>query len=87
MSAKLRLGKLSLVVAAFLMLLATVWDGISLSNGDYRRLLLEALVCVAMADILCAWQFVIRGGLIRWMAVLITLPSFLIVPDAIRRLS
>jgi hypothetical protein len=49
--------------------------------------LLEALVCVAIADIICIYQFVIRRGLARWIAALITLPSFLIVPDAIRRLS
>ncbi|HSY11243.1 MAG TPA: hypothetical protein VK976_03555 [Verrucomicrobiae bacterium] len=81
------LGNVSLLVGAFLMLLASVWGSITLANGNYRRVLLEALVCVAIADIICIYQFVMRGGLARWIAALITLPSFLIVPDAIRRLS
>lgn len=84
---KKMLGNVSLLVAASLMLLGTVWDSITLTNGNYRRVLLTALVCVAIADIIRIHQCIIRRGLTRWIAALITLPSFLMVPDAIRRLS
>jgi hypothetical protein len=76
-----------LAVAAFLILVAVIYDGITLANGDYRRVLLEALICVAIADIICIYQFVVRRGPARWIAVLIALPSCFVVSDALRRFS
>ncbi len=87
MGTKLRLGNASLTVAAFLMLLAGVWDAITLAHGDYRHVLLQALACVAVADVICIYQFVIRRGLIQWIAASIALSSSFIVPDMLRRLS
>jgi hypothetical protein len=81
------IGNVSLTVAAFLMLLAAVWDSITVANGDYRHVLWQALLSVIGADIICLCQFVIRRGIARWIAVLITSPSFFIVPQALRRLS
>ncbi len=52
---KSAVANLWLAVAVVLVLLGGVWDSITLVNGDYRRVLLEALVCISIADIICIY--------------------------------
>jgi hypothetical protein len=84
---KSAVANLWLAVATILMLMSAVWDSITLVNGDYRRVLWEALVCIVVAEIICIFQFFARRGLARWWSALIALSSIFVVSDVLRRLS
>jgi hypothetical protein len=66
------------------MFVALVYQNITVAGEDYRGELLIALAAMVVADLCCAVVF-LRGGGLRWVAVVIALPSVLIVLDVLRR--
>jgi len=72
------------VIAATSMLIALGLQNITLTTQDYRSILLSALGCMTIADILCT-VMVFRGRWPRWVGLLIAAPSIFIVLDFLRR--
>lgn len=73
-----------LALAAAAMFVALFCQNITLASGDYRVVLLIALCGSIFADVCCAIVF-FRGGLLRWLAVLIALPTLFVVVDFLWR--
>lgn len=69
--------------AGFCMFVALVCQSITVV-GSYRGVLLVALVAMILADLCCIIVFFRRSGL-RWLAVVVALPSLFIVWDFLRR--
>lgn len=72
-----------LVAAGISMFIALVCQNITIV-GSYIGILLFALAAMIFADFCCAIIF-IRGGRLRWAAVVLALPSLFIVWDFLRR--
>lgn len=77
-------SQLLLVLAAFGMFVALACQNVTLASGKYASVLLIALGGTVFADVCCAIVF-FRGGLLRWLAVLIALPTLFVVGDFLRR--
>jgi hypothetical protein len=54
--------------------------------GNYDGVLLVALACVAMADVCCAIIF-LRGDGLRWVSVIVAMPTMFVLWDLARRAS
>jgi hypothetical protein len=83
----LRLGigsRSLLVVGMFSMLLSLACENVTLASGSYRGILLLAVGAMVLADTCLSVVFV-RGGRLRWVALLMAAPSAFIVWDFIRR--
>ena len=78
-------GNFLLVIAGLMMLISGFYDSITVTNGDYRGVLIAALAAMAIGDVLCLHQMIIRRGLARWIAVIITIPSWFVMSDVVRR--
>jgi hypothetical protein len=83
MSMRVQSGRL-LMLAAMFMFVAILFQIVTIAGNDYRMVLLVAFVCMAVAVACCLAVFV-RGGVLRWLAVVIALPSLFIIPDLMRR--
>jgi hypothetical protein len=73
-----------LAVAGVSMMAALVCQNMTLTSQDYRGVLLAVVVCTGIALACCAPVFR-RGGVARWGAVIIALPSIFIIFDLLRR--
>lgn len=66
------------------MLLALLYQNVTVAGGNYRMELLLALGGMVIADLCCA-LVLLRGGKLRWAAAVIALPSLFIILDFMRR--
>ncbi len=73
-----------LSLAVICMAVALTCQNITLVSGDYRGVLLLALLGMVAADLCCFVVFA-RGGRSRWVAVALATPSLFIVADLLRR--
>ncbi len=75
---------LLLFVATACMLFSLMCQNITIAGGNYGQVLLAGIVGMTAADICCVIVF-IRGGALKWGALIIALPSLFIVWDFLRR--
>lgn len=75
---------LLLVSASFCMLLALLFQTVTLATGDYRPILITSLALMVVADVCCLVVY-LRGGRARLVAALIPAPSLFIVLDFLLR--
>jgi multisubunit Na+/H+ antiporter MnhE subunit len=73
-----------LTVADISMVVSLVLDNVTVAAGSYRGVLLGAIVGVAVSVTCCA-VLVMRGGWIRWVAIVSALPCLFVVWDFTRR--
>jgi hypothetical protein len=73
-----------LAVAAMCVAVAACCDNVTLVSGDYRGVLLVSLLGAVAANLCCA-ILAARGGLVRWVAIALAIPSLFVLADAASR--
>lgn len=73
-----------LVAATLLMMVALASVTITLANASYAGVLVTALTCTLLADTCCLVVF-LRGGWVRWVTLLVVLPSLFVYSEFLRR--
>jgi hypothetical protein len=73
-----------LTIAVLCMAVALCCANITLVSGDYRGVLIVAVLGMFTADLCCCIVFA-RRGRSRWAAVVVAAPSLFIVADLLRR--
>lgn len=73
-----------LCIAAICVVVAVFCATVTLAGGSYQMFLIVALVAMIIANCICVVVF-LRAGLVRWIAVMIALPSLFVICELLRR--
>jgi hypothetical protein len=74
-----------LTTAGICMFVSVFCASITLASQDYRAILVVGIACLIIADSCCILAF-LSGEPYRWIALVIALPSLLVVNELWRRL-
>lgn len=74
-----------LALASVAMLTSVISQNVTVAGGQYRGVFFISIAALVAAGC-CCWAVFRRGGRARWVALLIALPSVLVVLDWLRRL-